>query len=251
MVFVIKVNDFQGIGSGGRRLPFMVPAFKNFLVEMVKNDKKHYCEHNSLFLAVNIPFIFRALFSAAQSFLTKRQAAKIRLLGDTSQPSIREMLKRLVPESILPRDYGGVVTEATGAFPLASEADIDEWYRTRHLLSNEKPEADSAASAGLVHNRSQRSEVSQTSTKTSKSRTSRFFTRSHKSSQSKAACESEDVEKSSRMPSRKVGLEAEEPSLNASKDDHASGQHGKEAHEDPSKKVCFCCPSPGKRQHGK
>jgi hypothetical protein len=191
MLFVIKFNDFQGIGSGGRRLPFMVPAFKNFLVEMVKNDKKFYCEHNSLFLAVNIPFIFRALFSGAKAFLTKRQAGKIRLLGDTSQMPVREMMKRLIPESILPQEYGGSVVSAIGAFPLASEVQIDEWYRKRHLVTSDVPKDDSANEIFLTHITSVITHSTVRSAKPRKSRT--LSSKSHQSdSQTPKASDVED-----------------------------------------------------------
>lgn len=135
MVCVIKINDFRGLAAEGRRLPVLVPEFKSFLMDMVNNDKTRYCEHTALFVVVNVPFIFRALFGVAKQVLSKRQASKIRVLGDTAKADIRSRLQSLIPAAILPQEYGGCMTVAPNAFPLASPQDIDRWYQTAHVLA--------------------------------------------------------------------------------------------------------------------
>mmetsp|Transcript_4525 Transcript_4525/g.11370 ORF Transcript_4525/g.11370 Transcript_4525/m.11370 type:complete len:344 (-) Transcript_4525:567-1598(-) len=136
MICVVKVNDFYGMGADGRRLPFLVPQFQTFLMEMVSNDRIYYCEHTTLFLVTNAPFVLRAFFGLARRLLTKRQASKIMVLGDTCQATVRASLGELIPASALPRDYGGDLMVAPNAFPIATPEEVDEWYRLRHLPSN-------------------------------------------------------------------------------------------------------------------
>mmetsp|Transcript_128618 Transcript_128618/g.274415 ORF Transcript_128618/g.274415 Transcript_128618/m.274415 type:complete len:365 (+) Transcript_128618:87-1181(+) len=150
MAYVIKVLDFRGLGADGRKLPIFVPGFKDFMSEMLKSQQKNYCDHDALFVMLNTPFAFRAVFAVIKLLLTKRQVAKIRILGDASKADVRQQLADLIPEDRLPLDYGGSLEEAPGAFPLHSAAEIEAWYRNRHLLPMEIVESGDVAEAATT-----------------------------------------------------------------------------------------------------
>mmetsp|Transcript_63507 Transcript_63507/g.206297 ORF Transcript_63507/g.206297 Transcript_63507/m.206297 type:complete len:408 (+) Transcript_63507:14-1237(+) len=141
MVYVVKVADFNGMGSEGRKLPIFVPEMKAFLMEMLKGMQKFYCEHDACFLLVNTPFAFRMIFSVLKYVLTKRQASKMRVLGDSSQADVLANLKLYVPEDRMPTLYGGPVQALPGMFPFKTEAEIATWYQGRHLLPVELADA--------------------------------------------------------------------------------------------------------------
>lgn len=144
MVYAIKVADFKGMGSEGRSLPIFVPKFKDFLVNLVKTMQKYYCEHDSAFLIVNTPFIFRAVFSVMKVVLTKRQSSKMSFLGDPSKADARGSMAELLNSEVMPTEYGGALERAPGAFPLPTAAETDAWYRDRHQMPVELVEASSA-----------------------------------------------------------------------------------------------------------
>eukprot|EP00747_Dinoflagellata_sp_TGD_P135737 gnl/TRDRNA2_/TRDRNA2_175482_c0_seq1.p1 gnl/TRDRNA2_/TRDRNA2_175482_c0~~gnl/TRDRNA2_/TRDRNA2_175482_c0_seq1.p1 ORF type:complete len:320 (+),score=51.64 gnl/TRDRNA2_/TRDRNA2_175482_c0_seq1:67-1026(+) len=137
MVYCVKFSDFAGLGAGGRKLPFFVPEFKSFITQMVSQMQQNYCEHDSLFVLVNTPFAFRAMWSVVKALLTKRQSSKIRMLGDTSSADVVASIREVIQDNVLPTEYGGKLARAVGAFPAVNPADCEAWYKTRHLV---KPE---------------------------------------------------------------------------------------------------------------
>jgi len=131
MVYAVKVCDFRGMGSDGRSLPIFVPKFKSFLIgTLMKCLTHHYCEHDSLFIVVNTPMAFRAIFQVAKVVLSKRQVSKFRIVGDTSNPKTREILEQVISNKLV-TEYGGQVAKAPGAFPLATAEEIEIWFQTR------------------------------------------------------------------------------------------------------------------------
>lgn len=137
MVYVVKMSDFKGLAEGGRPLPVFVPEFKSFLTDWLKLTQKYYCDHDSLFLLVNTNMMFRAMFAVVKLILTKRQTSKIRVLGDASQASVQATLREYVPDACLPVAYGGRSQGAAGAYPDPTDAQIEEWYSKRHLVTPE------------------------------------------------------------------------------------------------------------------
>jgi len=134
MVAVIKLNDFKHMGSSGRKMPFLVPVFRSFIMEMLDNDKKHYCEHNALFVVLNAPLLIRMLYSATSRLvLTERQMSKIRVLGDTCDQKVRARLLTMIPADVLTVECGGNLRHAPGALPLPTQEDAERWYHSSHL----------------------------------------------------------------------------------------------------------------------
>jgi len=133
MVCVVKLNDFT-IGKSYRKLPFFVAAFRKFLTELLEGDNKYYCEHNALFLVINAPRLLRMIFAAARMVMSERQISKIRVLGETSAKMVRDQLLEIVPTENLMVAYGGNLAKAPGAFPLATQEEVERWYNCRHLL---------------------------------------------------------------------------------------------------------------------
>jgi len=131
MVYAVKVHDFQGLGSGGRSVPIFVPKFRKMWLENLMTClTHHYCEHDSLFVAVNTPLAFRAAFQVAKLLFSKRQVSKFRIVGDSAKPEVRKVLQRVISDALV-TEYGGQVQEAPGAFPLATAEEINMWFETR------------------------------------------------------------------------------------------------------------------------
>jgi|ERR1712150_93165 len=128
-------NDFS-MGLSYRKLPFFVAAFRKFLTELLEGDNKYYCEHNALFLVINAPRLLRMIFAAARMVMSERQISKIRVLGETSDKMVCDQMLKIVPAENLMVAYGGNLAKAPGAFPLATQEEVDRWYNCRHLLPN-------------------------------------------------------------------------------------------------------------------
>lgn len=137
LVYRIGVYDFSGLGEG-RPLPIFVPAFQQTLTQWIKAGQR-YCEHDAAYVMINTSPIFRAMISAIKLALTKRQNAKIRVLGDVRQASVRAKLEEYVPQDLIPAVYGGRLKQAINAFPLLSEEEIRTWYEQRPLVTPEFP----------------------------------------------------------------------------------------------------------------
>mmetsp|Transcript_3721 Transcript_3721/g.9587 ORF Transcript_3721/g.9587 Transcript_3721/m.9587 type:complete len:386 (-) Transcript_3721:333-1490(-) len=151
MLYCIKIGDFAGLGYDGRKVPIFVPAFKSFMGELLTAFQRRYCEHDSLFLILNTPMLFRVIFVFLKSVLTKRQVSKVRILGDSSKKEVQQALREFVPDSILLANLGGTLGVAVGAFPLMTSAEVDEWYNTRHLLPVEAASQDPSPPAKKAH----------------------------------------------------------------------------------------------------
>jgi len=130
----MKFSDFAGLGAGGRKLPIFVPEFKNFIQQLTTQMQQNYCEHDSLFVLVNTPLAFRAIWAVIKVLLTKRQSSKMRILGDTSSAGVVASIREVIQDNVLPTEYGGRLKSAVGAFPAANPADCEAWYKGRHLV---------------------------------------------------------------------------------------------------------------------
>mmetsp|Transcript_15014 Transcript_15014/g.43267 ORF Transcript_15014/g.43267 Transcript_15014/m.43267 type:complete len:324 (+) Transcript_15014:43-1014(+) len=137
IVYCVKVMDFKGLGGGGRKLPMFVPEFKAWLQGLITSMQKHYCEHDTLFLLLNTPWIFRTIFGLMKLLLTKRQMSKIRVLGDASTDEVRGALCQMVPKGLLHAEYGGPVQRLVGFLPADSPEAIEKWYQNRHTMAVE------------------------------------------------------------------------------------------------------------------
>jgi len=173
MIYVIKFADFRGLGSDGRKLPIFVPDFKSMMQNMIKQMQQYYCEHDSLFVIVNTPFVFRAMFAVIKVLLTKRQSSKIRMLGDTSSADVVAGIKEVIQDDVLPTEYGGKLARVVGAFPLDTPAACEEWYKVRHLVKpefvQEKLEAPDAGRPGPAAQDTTAAPTAQKSTETIRS----------------------------------------------------------------------------------
>mmetsp|Transcript_20704 Transcript_20704/g.47898 ORF Transcript_20704/g.47898 Transcript_20704/m.47898 type:complete len:136 (+) Transcript_20704:1-408(+) len=107
-----------------------MPHLKNMLKAMQKN----YCEHDTLFVMLNTSWVFRTAWTVVSALLTKRQSAKVKILGDSTSNEVRLTLSRIVPADLMPAEYGGPVKRLIGFLPVLTPAEQDEWYRTRHLV---------------------------------------------------------------------------------------------------------------------
>merc|ERR1719240_1782567 len=117
MLYVVKIMDFSGLGSGGRRLPIFIPKMKEFATSLISIMQKPYCEHDAMFVILNTPYVFRMVFSIISLLLTPKQKAKVTLLGNTSDPSVRKKLFDIVPSGMLPQELGGELQSIQGVYP--------------------------------------------------------------------------------------------------------------------------------------
>jgi len=137
MVYCVKVADFKGLGGGGRKLPIFVPEYKAWFQNILQSMQKHYCEHDTLFLVLNAPWIARTMFGIMKLLLTKRQVSKFRVLGDASTAEVRGALDQMVPQRLLHVEYGGPVQRLVGFLPMDSPEAIEKWYQMRHTAAVE------------------------------------------------------------------------------------------------------------------
>lgn len=150
MVMVIKVADFQGLGEGGRSLPIFVPAFRGYHTGLTHTLQRFYCEHDALFALVNTPFVFRAVLSVMRVIMTKRQQSKLRVVGSTDSADVRATLLKMLSAKTMPTEYGGSRVSIPCVFPAPTEADMQRWYETAHLLPVEFPAAAAAEGGQLA-----------------------------------------------------------------------------------------------------
>lgn len=134
MIGVIKLCDFEGLGSSGRKLPLLVPAFRQFMKELQATAGLYYCEHTKMYLALNTPRIFRMLFALLSKIgVTQRQLSRINVFGKSSDPQVQTRLLELIPADVLLTSYGGNLTVVPRVFPLATQDEIDKWYHAQDM----------------------------------------------------------------------------------------------------------------------
>lgn len=134
MVYCIKVADLRHLGEDGRRLAIFVPSFMAFFHGTIKAMQQNYCDHDSMFVLLNTPWIFRTAWGVIKKLLTKRQVSKFRILGDTRTKEGRAALLDIVPENLLHTEYGGPVRRLPGFLPLDTKEEVEHWYQSRHLV---------------------------------------------------------------------------------------------------------------------
>lgn len=100
-----------------------------------------YCEHDSLFLVLNAPWVFKVIFAIMKVILSKRQSSKVYLLGDTSTKEVKDKLSNLIPIDLLPQRYGGNKVILPGAWPIRDRLeDIAKWREERkNFLVSDQP----------------------------------------------------------------------------------------------------------------
>merc|ERR1712048_344821 len=96
--------------------------------------QKPYCEHDAMFVVLNAPFVFRMVFSVISLLLTPKQKAKMTLLGNTSDPSVRKKLLDIVPPNTLPQELGGELQSIQGIYPPRAGSDIQDWIEKMQTL---------------------------------------------------------------------------------------------------------------------
>mmetsp|Transcript_27377 Transcript_27377/g.63897 ORF Transcript_27377/g.63897 Transcript_27377/m.63897 type:complete len:415 (+) Transcript_27377:94-1338(+) len=100
MLYSIKVMDMQGLGK--EKLAIFVPELRKFAQTHVSKIMQHYCEHDILILVLNAPFVFRVIHTFAQAIISKRQAARMKVFGNSTSAEVQGIFTALtVPQALI------------------------------------------------------------------------------------------------------------------------------------------------------
>ncbi|CAE7658429.1 unnamed protein product [Symbiodinium necroappetens] len=129
MLYSIKVIDAQHLGR--EILPIRVYEVRKFAQDNGKQLMSMYCDHDILLLIVNAPWIIRFVVMFATTFMTKRQSARLKVLGSASDADVQAQLRVVGPTSMFPPSLGGTKKpeDIPLYFPLAQDnpSRIAEW----------------------------------------------------------------------------------------------------------------------------
>mmetsp|Transcript_47218 Transcript_47218/g.110421 ORF Transcript_47218/g.110421 Transcript_47218/m.110421 type:complete len:390 (+) Transcript_47218:50-1219(+) len=105
MLYSIKVID--AIHLGKETLPIRVYEIRKFAQDNAKGLMTMYCDHDILLLVVNAPWIIRFVLMFATTFMSKRQSARIKVVGSASEADVQAQLRLVGPASMFPPSLGG------------------------------------------------------------------------------------------------------------------------------------------------
>ncbi|CAE7327569.1 unnamed protein product [Symbiodinium natans] len=129
MLYSIKVID--AIHLGRETLPIRVYEIRKFAQDNGKQIMTMYCDHDILIMIVNAPWIIRFVTMFATTLMSKRQTARLRVLGSASDEDVQAQLRLVGPKSMFPPSLGGTrkPEDIPMYFPLAQEnqARIAKW----------------------------------------------------------------------------------------------------------------------------
>eukprot|EP00439_Symbiodinium_sp_Y106_P069818 s1681_g12.t1 len=136
LVFQFKSLEFSSLHCkidaqhlGREILPIRVYEVRKFAQDNAKQMMSMYCDHDILLLIVNAPWIIRFVVMFAHTFMTKRQSARLKVLGSASDADVQAQLRVVGPTSMFPPSLGGTKKpeDIPLYIPLAQDNPIAEW----------------------------------------------------------------------------------------------------------------------------
>eukprot|EP00746_Dinoflagellata_sp_MGD_P011617 gnl/MRDRNA2_/MRDRNA2_124437_c0_seq1.p1 gnl/MRDRNA2_/MRDRNA2_124437_c0~~gnl/MRDRNA2_/MRDRNA2_124437_c0_seq1.p1 ORF type:complete len:384 (+),score=46.26 gnl/MRDRNA2_/MRDRNA2_124437_c0_seq1:42-1193(+) len=102
VLYQLNIMDLAGLG-----MEMLRGQARAFGLDLTRKFTRHYRDAVSVVILVNSPIIFRVAWGIISPLLTKRQLAKFRVLGKSSDPLTQEVLRATIPEDVLPEYLGG------------------------------------------------------------------------------------------------------------------------------------------------